>query len=250
MNLRVVTSAERPLTDDDWQEAFQSVWADFLFHDAMVREHWDRLEEHFADYQLTLLEDERIVAIGNTIPFAWDGTVEGLPHGVTGVLPLAIRGFTDGVPPTTLCALQAIVRPDCQGRGLSTHVVQAMSDVASRNDLDCLVAPVRPTHKDRYPLAPMESYMRWTRDDGLPFDPWLRVHHRLGAKLLGVADGSIVISGTVAEWEDWTGMAFPESGDYVVPSALVPVQIDRVRDEGRYVEPNVWMRHDVAGGAR
>ena len=60
----------------------------------------------------------------------------------------------------------------------------------------------------------------------------------------------MVISGTVAEWEEWTGMAFPESGDYVVPSALVPVQIDRERDEGRYIEPNVWMRHDVAGGAR
>jgi hypothetical protein len=49
----------------------------------------------------------------------------------------------------------------------------------------------------------------------------------------------------VAEWEEWTGMAFPESGDYVVPGALVPVQIDRERDEGRYVEPNVWMRHAV-----
>jgi hypothetical protein len=38
-------------------------------------------------------------------------------------------------------------------------------------------------------------------------------------------------------------MAFPESGDYIVPGALVPVQIDRERDLGHYVEPNVWMRH-------
>jgi hypothetical protein len=36
-----------------------------------------------------------------------------------------------------------------------------------------------------------------------------------------------------------------ESDDYIVPGALVPVQIDRERDEGRYVEPNVWMRHAV-----
>jgi hypothetical protein len=42
-------------------------------------------------------------------------------------------------------------------------------------------------------------------------------------------------------------MSFPESGPYVVPSALQPVQIDRERDEGRYEDPNVWMRHPVAG---
>jgi hypothetical protein len=39
--------------------------------------------------------------------------------------------------------------------------------------------------------------------------------------------GVEVISGTVAEWEEWTGMRFPDSGAYVVPGALVPVDIDR-----------------------
>jgi hypothetical protein len=40
-------------------------------------------------------------------------------------------------------------------------------------------------------------------------------------------------------------MAFPESGQYVVEGALVPVEIDRERDRGLYVEPNVWMLHSV-----
>jgi hypothetical protein len=40
-------------------------------------------------------------------------------------------------------------------------------------------------------------------------------------------------------------MVFPETGDYVVPGALVPVRIDREADEGRYGEPNLWMRHEV-----
>jgi hypothetical protein len=30
-----------------------------------------------------------------------------------------------------------------------------------------------------------------------------------------------------------------------VPGALVPVRIDRERDVGTYVEPNVWMRHSA-----
>lgn len=51
------------------------------------------------------------------------------------------------------------------------------------------------------------------------------------------------IPGRVAEWEGWAQMVFPESGTFVVPGALVPVEIDRERDEGLYVEPNVWMHH-------
>ena len=52
-----------------------------------------------------------------------------------------------------------------------------------------------------------------------------------------------MVTGTVAKWEEWTEMAFPESGAYAVSGALVPIEIDRERDEGVYVEPNVWMVH-------
>jgi hypothetical protein len=45
-------------------------------------------------------------------------------------------------------------------------------------------------------------------------------------------------------------MAFPESGRYVVPGALVPVEIDRERDTGRYEEPGVWMRHSLERSLR
>ena len=44
-------------------------------------------------------------------------------------------------------------------------------------------------------------------------------------------------------------MAFPESHDYVVPEALVPVTISREDDLGLYVEPNVWMRHRARADA-
>ena len=40
-------------------------------------------------------------------------------------------------------------------------------------------------------------------------------------------------------------MSFPESGPYVVPGALQSVLMDLERDEGRYEDPNVWMRHPV-----
>jgi len=87
--------------------------------------------------------------------------------------------------------------------------------------------------------------VEWRREDGTLFDPWLRVHESAGAKLIRVAHKSMRISGAVADWESWTKMSFPESGAYVVPGALVPVEIDRERDESVYVEPNVWMHHRV-----
>jgi hypothetical protein len=85
--------------------------------------------------------------------------------------------------------------------------------------------------------------MAWRRPDGVLFDPWLRTHERLGAEILKVAPESVRVAGTIAEWEQWAEMAFPETRSYVVPGALVPVEIDLERDEGLYLEPNVWMRH-------
>jgi hypothetical protein len=35
----------------------------------------------------------------------------------------------------------------------------------------------------------------------------------------------------------------PESGEYVIPEGLAVLTIDRERDLGIYVEPNVWLQH-------
>jgi hypothetical protein len=51
------------------------------------------------------------------------------------------------------------------------------------------------------------------------------------------------IGGRVGEWEPWTGMAFPGSGQHVVPGAAGVVAIDRERDVGASHDPDVWMVH-------
>lgn len=57
------------------------------------------------------------------------------------------------------------------------------------------------------------------------------------------APDSMIMTGTVPEWEDWAAMAFPQTGTYVVPQALDPVEIDRERNVGIYHETNLWVRH-------
>ncbi|MFY9887652.1 MAG: hypothetical protein WAK71_05020 [Streptosporangiaceae bacterium] len=80
-----------------------------------------------------------------------------------------------------------------------------------------MIAPARPSLKTRYPLTPMENFARWNRGDGLHLDPWVRTRQRLGATIPGPAADSMVISGTVAQWEQWTRMAFPETGAMSFP---------------------------------
>jgi hypothetical protein len=119
-----------------------------------------------------------------------------------------------------------------------------MAHIGRSNGLSSLIAPVRPNWKERYPLTAIERYAEWRRDDGLLFDPWLRVHERAGASVLRAEPESLRITGSVAEWEEWVGMQFPEDGMYVFPGGLAPLTVES--GTGRYWEPNVWMHHSLA----
>lgn len=210
-------------------------WPAIVFHDAVSNEHWSRLYDERPEFQFALVDDGELLAEGNSIP------VSGMPASWRE----ALRDGLGGGAPDRLCALAIVIDPDHQGRGLSRFLLEHMRGLAFERRWD-LVAPVRPSLKHRYPLTPIGEYVRWRREDGLLFDPWLRAHERLGAELLGIAEDSLLVEGTVAELEEWTGLAFPGSGSYVVPGALVPVEIDRKRDRGVYREPNVWMRHALS----
>ena len=51
------------------------------------------------------------------------------------------------------------------------------------------------------------------------------------------------MTGTVEQWETWTGLLFPSTGHYVIPDGLSPLYIDREADLGTYTEPNIWVQH-------
>ena len=246
---QVVSLAARPELTLPALELLAAGWPEFMRHDPTAERHQARLATELAGFQALLVDREKdeLAALGVGIPFAWDGTQAGLPAGWDAVVEQGIGDLDEGRRPTALSALSVTVAPDRRGQGLSRLVVQGLKAAATRAGLGTLLAPVRPSGKSAYPLTPMERYMRWARPDGAPFDPWLRTHWRLGGEVLGVCPASMEITAEVATWEAWTGLAFPETGPYVVPGALVPVAIDRERDLGRYLEPNVWLRHRCAG---
>ncbi len=250
MALHFPTRAERPGKLPHAASLQQGIWPEFMYHDAVLEQLFGRVISEYAQFQFYVWDDEReeVVGAGNALPATWDGRTESLPDG--GVDAVVEARFADE-PATAnvLCALQILIAPECRGRGLSSRMIQRMAEIGRAHGLETLIAPVRPNLKHSYPLTPIESYIEWRRPDGMLLDPWLRTHERLGAGIAKVAPESMRVLGTVAQWEEWAELAFPESGSYVVPGALVPVEIDRERDQGLYVEPNVWMVHPPSAGA-
>lgn len=240
---RIYTHQQRPELRQQ-RRNLSGAWAEFMYEDEITSQYWDRLYEDFPQFQFYITdENDSLVSGGNTIPFTWDGDVEGLSErGLDHALETGMNNYTSGIAPNTLSAMVATIAPSQQGKGISQLILKTMKSLAIKHGVQAFVAPVRPSHKSRYPLIPMARYVNWKNDDSdAPFDPWLRTHWRLGAKIMKIASQSMTVRGTVANWEKWTQMRFPESGVYIVPGALVPVNIDCERDEGVYVEPNVWM---------
>jgi hypothetical protein len=210
-----------------------------MYHDTVANRLWNRQYDEFPDLQLFLVDEhDRLLAESNAVPVPF-GPDELPDEGWDAALEQAFAGR----PAACVSAIAITIGVGERGRGLSRALLHGMRAAAAARGVSDLVAPVRPSLKHRYPLVTMERYVEWRREDGKLLDPWLRVHETVGARLVRVAPQSMRIPGSVTEWEGWTGMAFPDSGSYVVAGALVPVEIDRERDEGLYVEPNVWMHH-------
>ena len=238
--MKIVRYADRPdLLARRYEELTKPTFPEYMNHNEPGR-NWDRLYSDFPDFQVALVDGDELLAEAHALPVVWDGTVEGLPSGWD-------EGFESGMAmaeaPTAVMAVAISVSPSQQGRQLSSRMIQTFTDSARDAGLGSVIAPVRPTWKERYPLIPIERYVGWRRDDASHFDPWIRIHERVGGEILAPAHESMMIRAPASEWEEWTGMRFPVDGDYIFPGGLAILE---VRESiGTHVEPNVWMLHRV-----
>lgn len=241
--LEAATAADRQdLWDASRDGRFHDVWPEYNHHGNHSGIYFGALYPAHADLQVLLVDgrSEQVVARGRAVPFRWDGSLDDLPAGIDAV---GLRAVETRDEPTALSALAAEVLPAYQAQGISRAVIQAMAAVAKRRGLRSLVAPVRPSWKDRYPITPIDRYITWRRADGTLLDPWMRVHERLGATILRPEPRSLEITRPIESWTTWVNMHFPDDGEYVFPQGLAPLRVtDGV---GEYWEPNAWMLHDL-----
>jgi GNAT superfamily N-acetyltransferase len=249
VDAQVVRYSERPELWDSLVGLSSEVWPEYNLHGDVLNVYWGQLYDLFPQWQFVLVDpaDGQVLAEGHTIPVEWDGTDTGLGPGIDAAIAGGFDLRAAAGQPSALCALAAEIPPAHQGRGLAATLLRGMAGLAREAGLPHLIAPVRPNLKERYPTIPIDRYAHWTRDDGTPFDPWVRVHTRLGARLGPPIPQSMRITGTAGEWESWTGMRFPETGDYVFPAGLATVHIDRDAGTGEYWEPNIWLVHPLTG---
>lgn len=245
----IITAVDMPgMNARAFDEMNKDAWPEFMLNSPVSDDYWNRMYEHFPAFQFCFVEpDGTLIANGNAIPFHYEGQIADLPDtGWDWVLEKGVRDHEAGREANVVSAISITILADRLGQGLSHQVVAAMRSIVRGQGFTLLVAPVRPNLKPRYPLTPIDRYIGWQTPDGLPFDPWLRVHAKSGARIIKPCSQSMTIPGTVDQWERWAKMPFPESGTYVVPGALMPVEIDRENDRGLYIEPNVWMLHDLS----
>jgi hypothetical protein len=245
--LTLVPTTARPDLDDEARRVFAGHWPEFIFHDAGVKRVMERAERYFADWNFFVLDEDAadgaLVGACYGVPLRWDRTVDDLPGGYTDSLTRSVLEHEAGTPPDTLVVMGAMVHNQQTGRGLAGRILTGLRQEATARGMAAVIAPVRPTLKSKYPVTPIEEFMAWQRPDGLPLDPWLRTHARLGARIVAAAPASQTMTGTVAEWESWVDLRLPSSGDYVIPDGLALLHVDHAADTGTYHEPNVWMRH-------
>jgi GNAT superfamily N-acetyltransferase len=245
VDLTITVLADRPeLAPAMWD--MPTTWPEFMRHDPIGGLFYGNVEDRFAAFVLVATDGSgEVVANAYSVPFVRGGT-DLPPHGWDAAIRSGLLASIRGERPDAISAVEIAVRPDLQGTGLSARMLVAMRDNAARHGFAELVAPVRPNGKPD-PGEPMATYAARTREDGLPVDPWLRVHVRAGGRIDRVAPRSMCIPGTVEEWREWTGLPFDRTGPVHVPGALAPVHCDAEHGTATYVEPNVWVVHHTGG---
>lgn len=247
MDHTVVSLAERWDLFETQDRICGEAWPEFMLHDPVAGAYWMRFIEGRKDCQRLLMQGDEILAVVNSMPIRLEGGLDSLPdEGWDWALKKSVEDHEAGRKPNALFGVQVVVNPQHQGKGLSSAAVGVMRTIAAELGLAHIVIPVRPDGKSRFPLVPMDTYCAWKGPEGLPQDNWLRVHARAGGRILRTCHRAMEITGTVAEWERWTGLSFPLGGDHIIPGALVPVHFDVEADRGVYVEPNVWVVHEGA----
>jgi GNAT superfamily N-acetyltransferase len=250
--IAVATFSQRPdLLDKVFGPEIQSAVPEFMRHDPAGALYYGNGQlDHYREFGLAAFDPaqpDRPIARAFSVPFALhDGTKgrEELPDGGwDAVIRWGDEDRRTGRRASAVSALEITVAPRLQQRGISRLMLTALRDNARRLGFADLYAPLRPTDKHREPLTPFADYVARQREDGLPYDSWVRTHTRAGAQIAKVAPHSMVIAGTIAEWRRWTGLGFTGSGPTIVPGALSPVHVSLEQDHAVYIEPNLWVHH-------
>jgi hypothetical protein len=123
----VIRHSERPELWDSIRDLSDEVWPEYNVHGETLNYYWAQLYDVFPEWQFVLYDpgDQLVLAEGQTVPLAWDGTDEDLGPGIDATLAAAFELRAVGGQPTAVSALAAKIPPRHQGRRLSAVLLTA-----------------------------------------------------------------------------------------------------------------------------
>jgi hypothetical protein len=85
-----------------------------------------------------------------------------------------------------------LVQNRCRRHGWANNIIQEMRSLGQRRNVLSLIIPLRPPlrYEKEYAELPMDAFASLKREDGQPLDHWIRLHTRLGAKIIGTSNAS------------------------------------------------------------
>ena len=249
-----MTSVKKKYQVVTWDERFElypvadkilcSAWSEFMLNNQKVSDNWNTFVEEFKEIQLMLMDGDEIQVIINTQTIRIDVPLDKLPdEGWEWGFLKAIEDKQSGIKPNYLLGFQVVIAPKHQGKGLAQAAVIEMKELSLRLGLEGVLIALRPNKKEQFPLLPMADYLKCTLESGETYDPWLRIHERLGAEVIGICSRAYTVQGSINDWRSWTEQIFPCSGQYLIKGGLNPIQVNLEDDIGTYTEPNVWIVH-------
>ncbi|BBH51843.1 non-ribosomal peptide synthetase [Fluviispira sanaruensis] len=241
-NYRIYTLAQRPELLRKLNIIHAQSWPKYFEGSAILVDLWPKIYSEFSEYQILIVDEkDEIAAIGNSIPIYWDGTCKNLPNGWDGALESAFKETQ--TEPNTLLILAGIVAEPYQSRGLSSEILKLFKIIAQANELEKILVAVRPTGKAQFPEIKFTDWCSLRREDGQLKDNWLRMHERIGGKILKIDLNSQFIKARIDEWESWTQFHIMNSGPIHFPETLQEAVVDFSDNSVTYYDPAVWVEH-------
>ena len=241
-------------------EFIYGLWPVFMMQSKVSIDNWSKIVSgDLAKYHVVAIENdgisgEAIVGVASAVPLPGveiDQAATMLPDNGWDEVVLRSVDYVNNsekqkknsMLPSLICALSVTISPNYRSTGLAATLIAKLCQISTKAGFKAMAVPLRPTKRTLYPFQSFEEYCSWQREDGMPFDPWIRTHVKLGAKILKIAPHSMTIDGSLVEWQDWTNLRFLKSGQYWIPGGLAPLMVDVEQSRARYVEPNLWLMH-------
>ena len=200
----------------------------------------------------------------------WDGNAKSLPHwdDIAGI-DFTYRD-TYKRQGNTLAFMSMSIAADAKGKGTASKLVKQALEFAQDEEIEHVIGDFRPSNYGEYKQQTgkfdFNEYIGMLRDDGAPYDGWIRSLDRMGMQPLSVDSRAMVIPETIEKFDTYRLEYKPENWWLVEDQAAtrhlidfyLPLHdiervdeiwecgetgtwfVDRINEKAVYIEANMW----------